>query len=60
MEGDVGDRDLNNLPQRKLKLINGSISSYWSIFNSSERLHIINQEDELVDVIGDIESEGLG
>ena len=38
MEDAVGDRSLKRLPQRNLNLIDGSISSYCYILNSSKRL----------------------
>ena len=37
MQYDVGNRALNRLPQRRLKFIDGSISSYYCILNSPER-----------------------
>ena len=45
MGGAIGDRDLKSLPQQRLNIIDGSISSYCSILNSPKRLHIINQEN---------------
>ena len=44
----------------RLNLIDVSISSYFSINNYPKRLHIIKQANELVDVIGYIESAHIG
>ena len=57
MEHAIGDRDLKRLPQRRTNIIDGSISSYCSILNSPEWLHMINKENELVSVLCDIESD---
>ena len=54
MEGAVGNRYLNMMPQRILNLIDGSISSYCSVLNSTECLDMIKQANKLVSVIGDI------
>ena len=43
MKVDIGDRALKRLPQRRLNIIDGSISSYCSILDSPERLHMIKQ-----------------
>ena len=43
-----------------MNLIYGSISSYFSILNSTERLHMINQENELTSILGDIYDDRLG
>ena len=60
MEYAIGDRSLRRLPQRKLKLIDGSISSYCYIIYSLEQLHMIKQENDLVYVLCDIEYNRLG
>ena len=60
MEDYVGDRDRNSLPQRRLNLIDGSISNYCSILNSPEWLDLIKQLDKLEYVIGDIDTDILG
>ena len=57
MEDYVGDRDMNSLPQRRLNLIDGSISNYCSILNSPEWLDLIKQAKKLASVPGDIESD---
>ena len=54
MEGAIGDRALKRLPQRKLNIIDGSISSYWSILNSTKPLHMIKQANVLAYVLCDI------
>ena len=38
LDDDVSERALNRLPQRRLKFINGYISSYCYILNSPEQL----------------------
>ena len=43
MEYAIVDRDLKSLSQRRLNIIDGSISSYCSILNSPEWLHMIKQ-----------------
>ena len=60
MEDAVGCRDLNNMPQLRMSLIDISVSSYFSILNYPKRRHMINQETDLVAVIGDIEYDRLG
>ena len=60
MEGAVGDWDFKRLPHRILNLIDASISSYFSIINSPERLDMIKQANKLVSVLGNIESDRLG
>ena len=60
MEDNVGDRTLKNLPQRRLDLIDGYISSYFSILNYPKRLDLINQTNQLAYVLGDINYERLG
>ena len=60
MEDAVDDRFLKKMPHRRLNFIYGSISSYCSIINSSEWLDMIKQENELLSILGDIESDHLG
>ena len=60
MQDFVGDRALNNLTRRKLKLIDDSISSYLSIIKSSEQIHVFNQSNYLSGVLGGIQSYRLG
>ena len=60
MEGYVGDRFLRRLPHIRLKLIDGSISSYCYIINFPERFDLINQEKKLASILGVIESDRLG
>ena len=60
MENAIGDRALNSLHQKSLKLIDGYISSYCYILNSPKRLCMIKQANELASVICDIESGRLG
>ena len=60
VEDAISDRYLNNLPHIKMNLIGGSISGYCSILDSSKWIDIIKQENELVDVLGDIYSCLLG
>ena len=57
LEYDVGDSDLNHIPQKRLKLIDVSISSYCSIINSTKRINIIKQTNKLAVFVGDIESD---
>ena len=53
----VGERYLKSLPQRRLNFIDGSISSYYSILNSPERLEQIMQAENLASVLCDLESD---
>ena len=55
----VGDRYLRNLLWQSMNFIDGSISSYLSILNSPERLHIITQVNKLTSFFGDIQSDHL-
>ena len=57
MNDAVGDRDLNRLPQRRLNCMDGNISSYCSILNSTERLEQIRQAKKLASVLYDFESD---
>ena len=59
MEGAIGDRYLKRLTQKKLNIIDGSISSYVSILNSIECLHMIKQANQLASIICDIDSDCL-
>ena len=43
-----------------LNLIGGSISSYYSIINSTEWIHMIKQENWLSSFLGHIQSDHLG
>ena len=54
MEDYIGDSYFNNLPQQRLKLIYGSISSPFYIINSPEQHDMINQEKKLAYVIDNI------
>ena len=60
MEDSIVDRALKRLPQQRLNLIDGSISSYSSILNSTKRLHMIKQANDLASVLCDLESDHLG
>ena len=60
MEDAIGDRYFKRLHQQRLNIIDGSISSYFSIFSSPERLHMIKQANMLASVLCDIESSRLG
>ena len=57
MEGAVDDRVLKRLPQRIIKFINGSISSYCDILNSLKRLEQISQSNKLASIMCDLESD---
>ena len=59
MEDYVGDTDLKRLPQRSLKCMDGSISSYYYIINSPERLEQIRQANKLESVLFDLESDHM-
>ena len=59
MECDIGDRASKRLPQQRLDLTDGSISSYCSIINSPKRICMIKQVNDLVSVLCDIESDLL-
>ena len=56
----IGDGDLNRLPWIRLNITDGSISSYCSIINDPEQLHMIKQSKEFSYVICDIESGRVG
>ena len=60
MEYSVGDRDLKRLPQWRLDLIDGSISSYGYIIKSTGWLHIIKQANKFASTLCDIESYRIG
>ena len=60
MENAIGDRALKRLTQKTMNIIDGSVSRYCAILNSTERLHIIKQANELASVICDIYSDRLG
>ena len=51
---------MKRLLQRRLNLIDDSISSYCSILNYPKRLNMIKKADELASGICDIESDCLG
>ena len=54
MDDDVCKMALKRLPRRRLKFIDGSISSYCSILNSPERLEKITQAKKLASVLCDL------
>ena len=54
MEYAMSDRDLKRLPHKILNIIDGFISSYFSIIHSPERRHMIKQAKKLASVICDI------
>ena len=55
MEDSVGDRDFNRLPYRRQKSIDGYISGYYYIINSSESPENIQQANKLASVMFDLE-----
>ena len=59
MEDTVGERALKRLPRRRLKFIDGYISSYFSIINSPERLELIRQANKLASVMCDLDSDRI-
>ena len=59
MDDSVGERSLKRLPQRRLKCIDGSISSYCYILNSPQRLEHIRQANKLASVLCDLESDRI-
>ena len=60
IEDVVGDKDLNNIPQKIMKLIDNYISSYWYVIISPEQLDMIKRANNMTDVIGNIDSYCLG
>ena len=54
MEDAIGDRALKRLTQQMMKLIDGYISSYFSVINSPKRLSMIKQANKLASVLCDI------
>ena len=59
MEDAVGERALKRLPQRRLKFIDGSISSYCYILNSHELIEQIRQAKKLASILCDLESDRM-
>ena len=59
MDDAVGERDLKSLPQRRLKFIDGSISSYCYIIKSPKQIEQIRQENRLASVLCDLESDRM-
>ena len=59
MEDAVGERALKRLPQRRLNLIDGSISSYCSILNPPEQLEQIRQANKLASVLCGFDSDRI-
>ena len=59
MDDAVGERYLKRLPQRRLEFIDGYISSYCSIINSTERLEQIRQANKLASILCDLESDRM-
>ena len=55
MEDAFGERALKRLPQRRMKIIDGSISSYCSILNSPKQLEQIRQANKLASVLCNLE-----
>ena len=60
MEDAIGDRDLKKMTKKRFNLIDGSISSYCSIINSPKYIYTTKKTNNLVAVLGDIESNRLG
>ena len=50
----VGYRNFNKLTHQRLNFIDVSITSYFSIINSTEQLNFIHQSKKLVTVLGNI------
>ena len=59
MEDDISDTDLNSMPHRRLKFIDGYLSSYCSIINSPKRLEQIRQAKQLVYVLCYLKSDRM-
>ena len=59
MYNDIGYRYFKRLHQQRLNLIDGSISSYYSILNSPKQLRMIKQANELASVLCDIEPDRI-
>ena len=59
MEDSVGESNLKRLPQRRLEFIDGSISSYCSILNSTERPEHIRQANKLASAVCDLDYDHM-
>ena len=59
LEDAVGESYLKRLPQIRLNFIDGSISSYCSILNSSEIHEQISQANNLASVLCDLGSDRM-
>ena len=57
MEDTKGEGAKRRLPARRLNMIDGCISSWCSILNSTDRLELIKQANELSAVLGEIETD---
>ncbi len=55
MEDTKGEGAKKRLPARRLNMIDSCISSWSSVLNSSERIKLIRQTNELAKVLGKIE-----
>ena len=55
----IGDRYLKRLNHRRLKFIDGYISSYCYILNSPKRLEQLIQTNKLVYVLCDLNSDSM-
>ena len=60
MEDNVGAEALNNLSQKRLKIIDVSVSIYCCIIKYMYRIDMINKVKKLKGVLSDIESDSLG
>ena len=57
MEDTKGEGAKKRLPARRLNMIDGCISSWSSVLNSSERIGLIRQSNELAKVLGELEQD---
>ena len=57
MKDAMGEGAKRRLPQRRLNLIDGSISSHSAVLNNPVRLKLIKEANELAAVLADIETD---
>ena len=57
MKDSQGEGAKKRLPQRRLNFVDGMISSHCSVLNSTERLALIRQANEVSAVMADLEEE---
>ena len=54
-----GEGAKKRLPQRRLNMVDGSVSSHCCILNSTERLELVRRSNEVAAIMGEIEVDRL-